>query len=152
MLRDHSWCSTQGTYVMRNRREQGQPSKYFMEVELQFKFPDTMGTNIAIARQYENYGKAQFSTENSFCLHAFDGNLYSKGVNGRKYFDRELESGDRVGIFFDMEQGTIEFALNGERNGVAFHEEALTEGEYYLTVIQYYMEQECRIVAPQPRQ
>ena len=50
----------------------------------------------------------------------YNGNKYhcSKGVV--KYCDRSYKSGDLVSVFLDFDIGSIEFAINNERFGVAF--------------------------------
>lgn len=73
----------------------------------------------------------------SFSDHSFGWAFYGIGqlrhcdcANGPKY-GKAFKRNGILGVFLDMSRGTLAFSLDGEFMGIAFEDEALTEGPIY---------------------
>lgn len=81
-----------------------------------------------------------FDLNSAFCDHAFGYAYYGLGqlrhnsnASGNQYGKRFKKEGV-LGVFLNMNKGTLSFALNGEYMGVAFNIEALKKGPIYPAV------------------
>ena len=82
----------------------------------------------------------KFSVSNAFCDYDFGFGFYGFGqlrhgsnAEGRKY-GKPFKKKGILGVYLDMEQGTLSFALDGEFFGLAFKDEALRRGPIWAAI------------------
>ena len=74
---------------------------------------------------------------------------HNSNALGDKYGDR-VNPGDVIGVMVDMVEGKISFSWNGTWWGVAFQGEELKSGELYPAVAPIYLNDEYKVIHPQP--
>ena len=73
--------------------------------------------------------------------------------NGDKNFDfdfipyvKKIDPGSRVGVMLDMDNGTLEFTVDGQRMGLAHEDPELKAGEWFYTVWTRWVNDRIRIL------
>jgi hypothetical protein len=89
----------------------------------EFRIVEAEMLAIGVCTDQENMGQGVGSTVESWGYLGFG--ILGHDNNWEKMYGKEYGNGDKVTVIVDREAGTIEYEVNGDKQGIAFTEEKL---------------------------
>jgi hypothetical protein len=105
---------------------------HYWEIHADSRTDNELKIGVATKKEF-NYNSAFCDYDYGFAFYGLGQLRHGSNASGSPYGKKFKKEG-ALGVFLDMNKGTISFSLNGEFFGVAFKSDALKKGPCYAAV------------------